>query len=141
MLQKQKSSEQKDAEQPVPEPSVGLVLEGQYAHAPVNALAEIFSYRGRYTRSRFWGVYVVTILLAGSAALFPLWVALPYLAVLTWISIGAIVKRFHDRSKSGWWALVGFVPFVGSLWILVDCGLMEGAPGENEFGARALTLF
>lgn len=120
-------------------PSAGLVVDGVVS--PVNALREIFSYRGRYTRSRFWGVYVVTILLAGSAALFPLWVAFPYLAVLTWISIGAIVKRFHDRNKSGWWALVGFIPFLGSLWILVDCGLMEGSTTENEYGARALTLF
>ena len=30
-------------------------------------------------------------------------------------SILVYIKRFHDRNKSGWWVLIGFVPIIGAL--------------------------
>lgn len=43
-------------------------------------------------------------------------------------------KRWHDRNKSGWMYLVLFVPFVGWLWTLIECGLTDGTPGRNRYG-------
>lgn len=34
---------------------------------------------------------------------------------LLWISVALGVKRWHDRGKSGWWFLIGFVPLIGEV--------------------------
>lgn len=43
------------------------------------------------------------------------------------------VRRFHDQDKSGWFILLGFIPYVGSLVLLVFMCL-EGTRGLNRFG-------
>ncbi len=45
-------------------------------------------------------------------------------------------KRWHDRNKSGWWSLIGFVPIIGGLWLLVELGFLGGDDGDNDYGAR-----
>jgi uncharacterized membrane protein YhaH (DUF805 family) len=45
-------------------------------------------------------------------------------------------KRWHDRDKSGWWSLIGFVPFIGGLWLIIELGFLGGTPGGNRFGSR-----
>ena len=44
-------------------------------------------------------------------------------------------KRWHDRGKSGWWSLIGFVPIIGGLWMLIECGFLGGSDGDNYYGA------
>lgn len=104
-------------------------------------LRELFSWQGRYARDRFWVVYLGAVVgaIVSPAVLGPILV-MPLLLVLTWILFGAVVKRFHDRSKSGWWALVSAIPVVGTVWIFIECGLLEGDAGVNPYGGRALTL-
>ena len=47
-------------------------------------------------------------------------------------------KRWHDRDKSGWWSLILFVPLVGPIWMLVECGFLRGTEGPNRFGPDPL---
>ena len=54
-----------------------------------------------------------------------------------WINFCLCAKRFHDRDKSAWWFLVNFVPVVGPIFILVECGFLPGTPGGNSYGAEA----
>ncbi len=54
--------------------------------------------------------------------------------VAVWMKLAVLVKRWHDRDKSGWFILVTLIPFVGWLWQLVECGFLEGTPGDNRFG-------
>lgn len=51
-----------------------------------------------------------------------------------WINAAATVKRFHDRDKSGLWFFIIFVPFIGPIWQIVECGLLPGDPSVNRFG-------
>ena len=44
------------------------------------------------------------------------------------------IKRYHDRNKSGWWVLIAFIPVVGALWQLIECGFLPGTAGTNRFG-------
>ena len=65
------------------------------------------------------------------SAMIPIWIVsllflYPALAVYT--------KRWHDRDKSGWWTLIIFVPFIGALWFLIECGFLRGTDGPNRFG-------
>jgi uncharacterized membrane protein YhaH (DUF805 family) len=48
-------------------------------------------------------------------------------------SIACQVRRFHDQDKSGWFVLLGFIPFVGSLIVLVFM-ILEGTKGPNQYG-------
>jgi uncharacterized membrane protein YhaH (DUF805 family) len=50
------------------------------------------------------------------------------------INLCSTVKRFHDRGKSGWWFLMNFAPFIGAPWILIECGMLPGDDGGNEYG-------
>jgi uncharacterized membrane protein YhaH (DUF805 family) len=43
------------------------------------------------------------------------------------------VRRLHDTNKSGWWLLIGLVPFIGGLVLLVFM-VIEGDPGPNLYG-------
>jgi uncharacterized membrane protein YhaH (DUF805 family) len=42
-------------------------------------------------------------------------------------------KRWHDRDKSGWWSLIGFVPLIGGLWLLIELGFLSGTEGPNAY--------
>lgn len=64
----------------------------------------------------FWGVLSI---------FFGLAIFLPSLAVL--------VRRLHDTGRSGWWMFISFVPFIGSIWLLV-LTLQDSQPGENAYG-------
>ncbi len=48
------------------------------------------------------------------------------------------MKRYHDRNKSGWWVLIVFVPVIGGLWYLIECGFLRGTPGPNNYGPDPL---
>ncbi len=55
----------------------------------------------------------------------------------TWTSISTAVKRLHDRGKSGWWFLLMMVLsviVVGTIWYIVECGILEGQEGPNAYG-------
>lgn len=43
------------------------------------------------------------------------------------------VRRMHDQDLSGWFVLLGFIPYVGWLIMLVFM-CIDGTPGPNRFG-------
>ena len=63
--------------------------------------------------------------------------AIAVLAML-YPSIVLYAKRWHDRDKSGWWTLITFVPLIGQLWMLIECGFLKGTDGPNRFGPDPL---
>jgi hypothetical protein len=58
---------------------------------------------------------------------------------LGWVSFASVVRRFRDRGKSGWWALLYFVPGIGWLWILIECGFLPGKPAVPRARVPAFT--
>ncbi len=56
---------------------------------------------------------------------YALGVFIPHLAVT--------VRRFHDQDKSGWFVLLGLIPYVGGLVVMIMM-MMEGTRGPNRFG-------
>ena len=61
--------------------------------------------------------------------------------LLVWPCAAVSVKRWHDRDKSGWWALVYLIPLIGLLWTLVANGLLRGTAGANRFGEDVTGAF
>ena len=97
---------------------------------------------GRSSRAEWWRVHIICAVLVtvfdhmffarlergfGGADL--QWLSLLWMLVsagLWWVSFASVVRRFHDRGKAGWWALLYFVPGIGWLWILIECGFLPG---------------
>ena len=48
-------------------------------------------------------------------------------------TLAVTVRRLHDTDRSGWWILIGLIPFVGSIVLLVLVCL-EGTRGPNRHG-------
>ena len=55
--------------------------------------------------------------------------------LILYVFITATVKRLHDTDRSGWWALMGFVPVIGWIYFIVVCGFFKGTVGENRYGS------
>ncbi|MEO6015159.1 MAG: DUF805 domain-containing protein [Devosia sp.] len=53
-----------------------------------------------------------------------------------WPTYALATKRWHDRGKSGWWSLIGFVPIIGALWMFIELGFLGGEDGTNYYGYR-----
>ncbi|WP_086616822.1 DUF805 domain-containing protein [Erythrobacter tepidarius] len=56
-----------------------------------------------------------------------------YFLVFLIPGIAVQVRRFHDQDKSGWFILLGFIPYIGGIILLVFMCL-EGTRGPNRFG-------
>lgn len=124
----------------------------------------LFSFRGRIGRRDFW-VWIVAwavamsllFTLAGNQMLNTQTAAF-ILVCLLWPTSAVVVKRLHDRGKSGAWAflmilawmlLAGNWSMLGGIWVwavgrfiptlimvmmLLDLGAFLGTQGENKYG-------
>ena len=119
----------------------------------------LFGFQGRANRAKWWlvalGILVVEVILFAAifggaamsgdpermaAAMGPIAsvVLFIFFVVAFWISIAVAVKRYQDRNKSGWWVLIVFVPVIGGLWYLIECGFLRGTSGPNDYGPAPL---
>jgi uncharacterized membrane protein YhaH (DUF805 family) len=55
-------------------------------------------------------------------------------ALFVWSNLATNVKRFHDRDKTGWWVMIALIPLIGPIWLLVECGFLDGTQGPNDHG-------
>ena len=100
----------------------------------------LFGFKGRLKRLSWWIATILATLglgVVGAIGEMPsAWGFFLLLLVppLIWISIAVQVKRWHDRNKSAWWLLINFVPIIGWLWVLIECGFFRGTEGPNRFG-------
>ena len=53
---------------------------------------------------------------------------------LLWTALALQIKRWHDRDKSWVWCFISFIPLVGAIWALIECGFLDGTPGPNKYG-------
>jgi uncharacterized membrane protein YhaH (DUF805 family) len=98
--------------------------------------------RGRIPRRTYWLHGVLSLLLLG--IVFNGLLAIANVdndtaaklvnLVFLWPLIAVSVKRQHDFDFSGWWALIHFIPAIGSLVLLLVDGAVPGTPGPNRFG-------
>lgn len=113
----------------------------------------LFSTVGRIRRRDYWiwsiaAAIVYAVILVGAAivtgtvgyldsdeAPLPLFlIQLVLFGPSTWVSICITAKRWHDRGRSAWMYLILLVPVVGLIWTVIECGLMEGTNGPNDYG-------
>jgi uncharacterized membrane protein YhaH (DUF805 family) len=107
----------------------------------------LFSFEGRLCRSDYWlkgflpmlPLGIINNILAYGVAEDWARILSMLLAILSfWPALALIVKRLHDRDKSGWFALIMLIPIVGPLLLLVGVWFMKGTDGPNRFGPDPL---
>ena len=64
------------------------------------------------------------------------------LATLFWLAtiipdLAVTVRKLHDTDSSGWWILLGLIPFIGII-VLIVWWCQKGTRGYNRFGADPL---
>jgi uncharacterized membrane protein YhaH (DUF805 family) len=95
-------------------------------------LSKYADFNGRASRPEFWWFYLFTSIVLLVSLLAPFLMIIAFLALIV-PSIAVTVRRLHDTDRSGWWYLVIFVPFVGSIALLVFL-VLQGTQGQNRFG-------
>jgi len=98
--------------------------------------------KGRIPRRTYWLHGVLALLVAGVVldGLLAIARVEPDTAnglvslLLMWPLVAVSAKRQHDFNFSAWWALIHFLPAVGSIVLLLVDGLMPGTRGPNRFG-------
>lgn len=117
---------------------------------PLRRYAE---FEGRARRSEYWlftlfqvlvglGLFIALALVGGiadfnsdggSALAGVLFLAFAIFALAMFIpSLAVSIRRLHDADKSGFWLLLGFIPFGGVVVFIFT--LLDGTPGPNRFG-------
>ena len=97
------------------------------------------NFAGRARRAEYWwftlanilAIVVLAVLMAAAKIFVVLYVI--YALALIIPSIAVTIRRLHDTDKSGWWILIGLVPFVGGL-ILLILVCIDSTRGTNQWG-------
>lgn len=104
-----------------------------------SALTQYVTFSGRARRSEYWffALFNFLVLMVASfidraiglnSALYGV-VALALL--LPGLAIGA--RRLHDTNRSGWFLLLGLIPFVGAI-VLIVFFVQDSQAGSNQYG-------
>jgi uncharacterized membrane protein YhaH (DUF805 family) len=104
-------------------------------------LAPFFGLQGRIDRRTFWLCFAAIVGLSlyfravlGIARMRPEMIEGVVNLLAMWPLLALSAKRWHDRDRSGWWALVLLIPVIGWLWMLIANGVLRGTPGANRYG-------
>ena len=105
-------------------------------------------FKGRLRRNCFWPTYIAMCVISfvlelltslaedSSIALIIGLIALLY---LTLVGLGLCIRRLHDTGRSGWWLLIGLVPYIGAIILIIFCCL-DSQPGTNKYGSNPKEL-
>jgi len=108
------------------------------------------TFKGRARRSEYWFIQLFLIITNVAVAAIDLAlmngdvdrfianggggiVGLVWIFVTIVPALAVLVRRLHDTGKSGWWVLMGFVPFAGAIVLFVFT-VLDSTPGENKYG-------
>jgi len=114
----------------------------------LKVIRQYADFNGRARRKEYWmfmlfnllftfaipyiGGYICSLLRIHTYNPIYLIVAL-YVFALTIPQFAVSIRRLHDIGKSGYMVFITFIPFIGSLWLIILM-LKEGNPGPNKYG-------
>jgi uncharacterized membrane protein YhaH (DUF805 family) len=115
-----------------------------FVDAVSTCFRKYFNFKDRASRSEYWYFQILFFPIAiwsqfpsNTDSVLILQLILLFGTLIPTFSSG--VRRLHDRDKSGWWILISFIPFVGSI-ILIIILAEKGTEGPNRFGPYPLKL-
>lgn len=107
----------------------------------MEVLKKYTEFSGRSRRTEYWMFTLFNIIISivlsvvdGIVGTLGILSMLYFLAILI-PSLAVSIRRLHDTDRSGWWLLVGLVPFIGAIILLVFM-VQDSKPSENQYGAN-----
>jgi uncharacterized membrane protein YhaH (DUF805 family) len=104
----------------------------------LKVLTNYVNFSGRARRKEYWMfalfsaiVSIVLTLVENMIGLTSVLSGIYSLAVLL-PSLGVLVRRLHDTGRSGWWILIGLIPFIGAIILIVFA--CQDSHDENQYG-------
>jgi uncharacterized membrane protein YhaH (DUF805 family) len=106
----------------------------------VKVMKNYFNVEGRARRTEYWMYFLVYIGIIIVASILDAVVGMGLIGGLVALghlipSITVGVRRLHDIGRSGWFLLVGLIPFIGWI-ILLYWAVKEGDPQDNAYGSN-----
>ena len=102
-----------------------------------SVLTQYATFTGRARRAEYWWFALFSVVVVMVAAIIDAAIGFPLLQLV--VSLGLVipslavgVRRLHDTDRSGWWLLLGLVPFGGIVLLVFYC--LEGQPAPNRYG-------
>lgn len=104
-------------------------------------LADALNFNGRAGRLEYWSFMLLymglTIIIARIGLLVGGFAGIALIAIYglaTWLPAWSVlVRRLHDIGLSGWFFLIGFIPYAGAMILLVMT-LLPSQQRENRWG-------
>ena len=108
-----------------------------FADAVRSVLTNYANFSGRARRSEYWWFILAYFLASIVAAIIDAALGAPILEVIVILgllvpSLAVAVRRLHDTDRSGWWLLLGLIPFGGIVVLVFSC--LDSQAGTNRFG-------
>jgi len=121
-----------------------------FAEAVKSFWSNYATLKGRARRSEYWFIQLFLIITNVAVAAIDLAlmngdvdrfianggggiVGLVWILVTIVPALAVLFRRLHDTGKSGWWVLMGFVPFAGAIVLFVFT-VLDSTSGENKYG-------
>jgi uncharacterized membrane protein YhaH (DUF805 family) len=110
-----------------------------FGEAVSSVMNKYVTFDGRARRSEYWYWFLAVILveivigilyLLSSTLGLILYVVFGLAIILP--SVAVSMRRLHDTNRTGWWILLGLIPFGGI--VLLVFYLLDGTSGENKYG-------
>ncbi len=130
-----------------------------FSESVKTCFAKYVTWQGRASRSEYWWFVLFILLAYATGALIdnmlgftfsvtdPLtgeetssgygWVTMLIALGVILPNISVVVRRLHDKGRSGWWYWIGLIPLIGSL-ILLYWFCTRGTEGPNDYGPDPL---
>jgi uncharacterized membrane protein YhaH (DUF805 family) len=113
----------------------------------------MFSTEGRLNRRRYWLTSLLLTVVMSSIVvalgvsshtaeagehlplvnIVALILMLGFYLVMVYVSIAMLIKRAHDRNRSGHFIWLMFIPII-NLWPAIELSFFKGTEGPNKFG-------
>ena len=102
-----------------------------------SVLTQYTGFSGRARRSEYWYFFLFSVLVSIVAGVVDTALNSVLLGVVVGLglllpSLAVSVRRLHDTGRSGWWLLIGLIPFGGIVLLVFQC--QDSEPGANRFG-------
>lgn len=114
-----------------------------------------FSPSGRIGRAQWWFGWLLPLAIAAAALtiarllmgedamsvaptneFLAILIVSTFLAISLWINFCLTAKRYHDRGKQAFWFFILFVPVIGPVWQVIECGFLPGSEDGKRHGTR-----
>ena len=111
-----------------------------FSESVSTCFSKYFVFKGRASRSEYWWFQLIVtpsfvISDFTETDISYLFLGIALVTLIPAISVG--VRRLHDTNRSGFFLLIGFIPFIGGL-ILLFFLIPDGTKGKNKYGANPL---